>query len=259
MSSKFTPVASLSALLLLFSAANTVIAGPILVFDPAFGSSNSPATGATAEVDFEFTAVNPPPGLFDLELTISNTTGSGSFIDPTIPTSGATESTLMGFGFDLPDGMSIVSGSYQDVNGFFPYLVFDVTLNPLGTVDVAIQKNSSLTGGNPNGGLTEGLTATVNFDLLTDPILNTAEIEDSFTKGFSNHTLDSFARFQAVTGGLSDKLGGGLTPPPGGTFPPVVFPPSDVPTPSTVTLLALAAVALGVMRRRRKPLLRAAS
>jgi PEP-CTERM motif len=174
---------------------------PVQAFELNFGaasqSSNTPATGSSAKVDFKFTQSGQN---VLVNLDIFNTTGETTF------GSGATESTLMGFAFDLLDGITI--GSFTGSN-YFGNIASNVDLQPFDTFDVGISRNSNFLGGNPNGGLTQGLSSSVSF-LLSGANLLAETLEQDFFQGFSDGTLKWATRFQAVNAGAgSDKLLGG--------------------------------------------------
>jgi PEP-CTERM motif len=181
---------------------------PVQAFELNFGaasqSSNTPATGSSAKVDFKFTQSGQN---VLVNLDIFNTTGETTF------GSGATKSTLMGFAFDLLDGITI--GSFTG-NSNFGNLGSNIDLAPIQeTFDVGISLNSNFIGGNPNGGLTQGSSSSVSF-LLSGANLLAETLEQDFFKGFSDGTLKWATRFQAVgslqgpyQGSTSDKLWGG--------------------------------------------------
>lgn len=218
-----------------------------LNYDSQYGSTEN--TGSKASVGFTFTEAAPPAGdgEFSLLLDIANLT----------PTD--IGSTLMGFGFNLPEGVSVLAGTYEDLSGYFPNLLFNVTLNPYNEVDIVIALNNKFTGGNPNGGLTEGLTAQVSFDLITDPILDVAGIANAFidTLGDCYASESCYGRFQAVgpEGDDSDKVLGDISvtitqPPPSPAPPP--SPDIAVPEPSVLSLLGVGLLGLGFRNSRRK-------
>ena len=200
---------------------------PVQAFELNFGaaseSSNTEATGSSAKVDFKFTQSGEN---VLVNLDIFNTTGDTTF------GSGATKSTLMGFAFDLLDGIQI--GSFTG-NSNFKHLGSGIDLQPIqDTFDVGISLNSNFIGGNPNGGLTQGLSSSVNF-LLSGANLLAESLEQQFFQGFSDGTLKWATRFQAVgslqgpySGSTSDKLWGGtITGAPETPQPPA---PPEVPS-----------------------------
>lgn len=212
-------------------------------FGPTSTSSNSPATGASATVDFSFSQVDANSVLLNLNLL--NTTGQ-------IPPfgSGATQSTLVGFGFDLLN--SITSFTYNSLSSPFTKLFGDqsltsqtvegpATLQPFGTFDVGIRSSGpgNFNGGNPQTGLTAGQSADVSF-VLSGTNLIANDVESAFQAGFQDGTLKIATRFQEVNAGEgSDKLLGGT-----------VEPPESVPEPSTLAGLAFVIGGMIVSRRR---------
>ncbi len=226
--------AGLSALL----AANPADAF-VIKFDATSDSSNSPATGASASVNFDF--VQSGSNVL-LNLTLTNTTGQ-------IPSFGsrATQSTLVGFGFDLIDGVTVQaynSGTtaynrlYGDVSSFTsniqPTLKGNATLNPFGTLDVGIRSNGNgngtFGGGNPTTGLTAGQSGTVTFTLAGSNLV-ASTLQTQFLQGFQSGNLNAVTRFQQVNaGGGSDKLKLVMPKPPK---------PASVPEPGTLSALAL--------------------
>ena len=192
-------------------------------FSISFGStstsSNSLATGASANVDFNFSQAG---NNVLLNLNLLNTTGQ-------IPSFGAkaTQSTLMGITFDLVEGLNVVANSYKG-SSFFSNLLSSVSFTPFsnsgGNFDVGIAHNDKFEGGNTKGGLTQGLSSSVSF-LLSGTNLVANNLENAFLTGFQDGTLRIASRFQAVNAGAgSDKLLGGILK------PTVVVPPAVVPT-----------------------------
>jgi len=191
-------------------------------FSISFGStstsSNSLATGASANVDFNFSQAG---NNVLLNLNLLNTTGQ-------IPSFGAkaTQSTLMGITFDLVEGLNVVANSYVG-SSFFSNLLSSVSFTPFsksgGSFDVGIAHNGNFEGGNTHGGLTQGLSSSVSF-LLSGTNLVANNLENAFLSGFQDGTLRIASRFQAVNAGAgSDKLLGGILK------PTVVVPPAVVP------------------------------
>lgn len=220
-------------------------------FGSASRSSNTLATGASAKADFGFTQIDP--NKVQINLTLLNTTGK-------IPAfgKGATQSTLVGFGFDLLD--SLKSFTYSALLSPFTQLYGDKTLNssvleaaklePFGTFDVGIRSAGSgnFTGGNPQEGLKAGESKNVQFT-LTGSNLKAADIETAFASGFKTGDLKVAVRFQQVDGpsfrGASDKLLGG-------TVQIVKAPPKPKPIPESAPIAGLCLVAgtLAIVRRR---------
>jgi hypothetical protein len=217
-------------------------------FDSTSLSSNNPATGASAKVDFSFSQIDPNKVLLNLNLV--NTTGQ-------IPSfgKGATQATLVGFGFDLLNNIS--SFTYSPLSSTFTQLYGDQSLTsatvqgeaklePFGTFDVGIRSSGTgnFTGGNPQTGITASQFTNVSFTLIGSN-LNAANLESAFLSGFQSGTLRAAARFQQVSGpgfsGASDKLLGG-TISNGGTTP--------VPEPTTLVGIGLVAGAMAMSRRQ---------
>ncbi len=171
----------------------------VVNFGPESTSSNSPATGASASVEFSFTQSGTD---VLLELDITNTTGLiPSFGD------GATTSKLTGIGFDLVAGTSYVDDSFAS-DGFLDTIIQNADAQPFGTLDIGIADNNNFNGGNANGALPEGVSTTVSF--LIGENLDASVVENAFFTGFSDNTLGLVARFQQVNAGEgSDKLSGG--------------------------------------------------
>lgn len=219
-----------SVLYSMIASVGVALAGimPAQAFSVTFGedstSSNSPATGASAFVDFMFSDVS---GGVQLDLLIENTTGTSTF------GAGATESRLTGIAFDLVSGVGIDQGSFTNT-GFLDTLLTNVTFQPfsnsVGDFDVAFADNNNFEGGNANGALPQGQSTTAS--ILLNTALGSSALEQAFQTGFSNGSLDFAARFQQVNAGAgSDKLLGGTVTP--------------EPVPEPLTILG-SATALGV-------------
>lgn len=220
--------------------------------DPSFGSSNSPATGSTAQLIFSNFVASGSNISFDLQLHNNS---------PNPPFS----TTFVGAAFDLPyyviqnfnaSMYDPNSTNFEDLwgpNGASLNLgggpeIYDIgirsVLSPDGTVDVN-SNASNFNGGNPQGGLVKTQSATVKFmyDTLIADI--TAEVfEAELLNGFASGELKAAGRFQQVViteGGqqTSDKVGGGILPPQ----------PNSVPGPLP---LFGAAAAFGYSRKLRK-------
>ncbi len=176
-------------------------------FGPNSTSSNSPATGASAFVDFTFTQFGND---VQIGLDITNTTGDIIFGD------GATSSKLTGIGFDLGGfqaldalNLSLVNGSFTNT-GFLNTLIPNAAFNPFGTLDVGIADNNNFLGGNANGALAEGQSTTASIVVTGTSPLVASVLENLFLTGFSDGSVDIGARFQQVNAGAgSDKLSGG--------------------------------------------------
>lgn len=188
-----------------------------LNFDHTSTSTNDPATGASAQVDFDFVDV---AGGVQLDLTLLNTTGQ---LDDSFGL-GATHSEFVAFGFDVSD--SISSYTYDNLSSSFTRLFGDANLNPTVEGDAVIggagsqnvfdigirvpnaQGNPTaggFQGGSPSGGLNPGESAQVSFFLNTSD--NAQAVEQAFADLFNGQEFRAVARFQNVNaGGGSDKL-----------------------------------------------------
>lgn len=216
-----------------------------LFIDPQYGSSNSPATGSTAKLDFTFSQVGSD---VLLNLGIKNTTGT---VTPTVTTSGATASTLVGVGFDLA---SIISSyTYSAGSSTFTSLYQNASLQPFGTFDVGIRSAGpgNFSGGNPQQGLTAGNSTSVSFT-LKGTNLTASGVETAFKTGLSDGSLRAVGRFQQVGGGVnysgsgSDKvLAGGLTGGGGGGGV------TKIPEPASLAGIGLVGASLAASRRRK--------
>ena len=197
-----------------------------LDFNAYYGSTNSTATGASAEVEFSFSDVGD--GTVELLLDITNNTGDviSEYEGDPINTAGATASRFMGFGLDwtegnLADMFNIAKGDYSG-NSHLANLVFNdntisgqagATAGNAGletnfgniTFDIGFSKNKELKGGNPNGALIAGQSTQVS--LILDSDMDALATEQWFSDAFENNEINAGARFQAVNAGAgSDKL-----------------------------------------------------
>jgi hypothetical protein len=155
--------------------------------------------------------------------TFFNTTGEEIFGD------GATRSKLTGIGFNLFNGMTVVSNSFtQEMNddgNHLGTLMLNADFNPFGTLDVGIADNHNFLGGNANGALAKGQFNAVSLVVSGLDNDETAEsFKTRFQAAIASGELDIGARFQQVNGGrnrgASDKLAGGqLIPDPPTTQP----------------------------------------
>ncbi|MEQ8958981.1 MAG: hypothetical protein RLP02_13830, partial [Coleofasciculus sp. C2-GNP5-27] len=169
-------------------------------FDSTSTSTNDPATGASAQVDFNF--VDVADGV-QLDLTLLNTTNqlNDSFGRE------ATESEFVAFGFDVSD--SISSYTYDSLNSPFTRLFADAEINGAGgknVFDIGIRvanANGNPTaggfqGGSPSSGLNSGESAKVSFFLDTSD--NAQAVEEAFANLFNGEEFRAVARFQSVSG-----------------------------------------------------------
>lgn len=227
-----------------------------LNFDSTSTSTNDPATGASAQVDFDFVDV---AGGVQLDLTLLNTTGQSSF------GAGATNSDFVAFGFDVSD--SISSYTYDYLSSSFTRLFGDASLNPTVEGDAVIsgaggqnifdigirvpnaQGNPTaggFQGGSPSGGLNPGESAQVSFFLNTSD--NAQAVEQAFANLFNGQEFRAVARFQNVNaGGGSDKLLVNRIP----NGDPDDNGDVSVPEPGTLAGLALIGGSLAAARRRK--------
>lgn len=228
----FFPAAGAALALALAAPAHAAVT---LEFKPAWGSAEN--TGAAATATFSFSDLG---GEVLVNLVLANITG-----DETLGL-GATEATLMGIAFDLPD-----SAAVTDFNGggtAFTKLFTDLSFAPMGTFDQGVGINKNFQGGNPHGGLKAGqTTAPISFTVLTG--LTAADFEAAFGQGYqSGGGLSAAARFQAVNAGAgSDKVFG--------LAPRLIQPPSTaIPEPGAWVMMILGFGGVGAvlrMRRRR--------
>lgn len=210
-----------------------------LVFGPNSTSSNSPATGASAQVDFALTDVGSDT--VEIMLTLMNTTGQ-------IPSfgAGATTSKFTGFTFDLPMPVAFVAGSFMANLGGgdgteFDTIIEDVDFNPfsnsVGNFDIGVADNGNFEGGNANAALAQGQTDILKFRVSPSSV-NGSSLYNALFNGFSDGSLNFAARFQQVNAGEgSDKLLGGDVIP--------------VPLPAAGWLLAVGLGGVGFLLRKR--------
>ncbi|MBD2023169.1 PTPA-CTERM sorting domain-containing protein [Leptolyngbya sp. FACHB-711] len=183
-----------------------------LSISPVFGSTEN--TGSTALLDFNFSQSGSDTLL---NLGIANTTNGSAGL-------GATQSTLVGIGFDLPS--IVAGGTYNPLASAFTQLYNDnasfitptngatdegaADLSPFGSFNAGIRSAGpgNFAGGNPQQGLTAGQSTTVRFLFSS---INAITLEQAFLSGFQNGSLRSVGRFQQVNaGGGSDKVLGGI-------------------------------------------------
>lgn len=223
---------SVGAMFAFSGAASAATVFSIDVTDGSLFSTNSPATGSTAKLDFSFAQSGS-----DVDLTVAteNTTGSATF------GSGATESRLMGFAFETPDLVSLVSFTGSTI--FSELLTNDGSVNggPFNSIIFDLgagNKSSLLGGGNPNGALAQGSSTSVTFKLSG---LGESAMASAFETGFSSGSLELGLRFKAVngSGADSDKL---LYRAPD---------PTPVPLPAAAWMLLAGLGGLAAMKRRK--------
>jgi hypothetical protein len=208
-----------------------------LSINPNNGSTEN--TGSTALLDFNFVQDG---NNVKLNLDIKNTTNGSAGL-------GATASTLVGVGLDLPSLIS--SFTYNSLNSAFTQTYSNVALNPLGNFDYGIRSAGSgnFVGGNPQEGLTAGQSTLVSF-LFSGTGLTAQSVESAFFNGFQNGSLQAVGRFQQVNaGGGSDKVLASLLTdsPSGGTTGGA----AGAPEPTTMLGASIAA-GLVALRKRKK-------
>lgn len=245
-----------------------------LTYDSYFGTTNTPGTGVSAQAEFEF--IDQGAGNVLLELTITNTTNNSgeslfnienSLSDGDadyVNTSGATDGSLLGLGFDLGDAIddvtsiSYLSGSDDTFDNFFDGTAYltgnlkdtdgNIVFGGSGdTFDIGIGARSSTSdiggnGGSPNVGLFAGDSTTVQFSLSGNGI-SAASLLQSLEDGYEDGTSIAGARFRAVNAGAgSDKLAGGVLE--AAPIPETPNPPKSVPEPSLMLGVGLVGAAL---------------
>ncbi|MEQ9000547.1 MAG: PEP-CTERM sorting domain-containing protein [Coleofasciculus sp. B1-GNL1-01] len=223
-------------------------------FDSTSTSTNNLATGASAQVDFDF--VDVEGGGVQLDLTLLNTTGQ---LDDSFGL-GATDSEFVAFGFDVSD--SISSYTYNSLSSPFIRLFGNDSLTSDTVEDAAVISGAggqnvfdigirvagsgTFSGGNPNGGLNPGQSAQVRFILDTSD--NAQAVEQAFANLFNGEEFRAVARFQDVNaGGGSDKLLVNRIP----NADPDDNGDVSVPEPGTLAGLALIGGSLAAARRRK--------
>ncbi len=238
--------------------ASSLTAAPAQAFslyiDPEFGSTEN--TGSTAILNFNF--VQQDADVL-LELGITNTTNGSVGL-------GATQSGLVGVGFDLPTLInsytynslySNFTRSYGDSSLTTQTLINTATVEPYGTFDVGIRTQGggagTGTGGrtfaggtNPESGLTPSKSASVSF-LLSGNNLNAASVESAFLNGFKDKNLKAVGRFAQINAdSVGDTVLGGI---PDGK-------PQAVPEPASWVSLSFFAGAMAMLRRQKGSLSR---
>ncbi|NEO25946.1 MAG: PEP-CTERM sorting domain-containing protein [Kamptonema sp. SIO4C4] len=210
-----------------------------LRFSEDIGSTES--TGSSALADFDF--VQDGNNVV-LNLTMTNTTDVG-----------VEYSTLVGLGWQNPDGSYDTS---LDSNGTdFTQLYDPATLQPYGNFDLGIRADGggNFSGGNPDGGLGIGESATVkvSYSLEDGSFLDATNLEQMFSDMYQSAGSDgqlasgdysAVARFQQVG---TDQEGSDKVL---GAYFMEDDPAADVPEPGTI--LALGSVVVGAAGLRRK-------
>lgn len=173
-----------------------------LFIDPNAGSTEN--TGATAEVEFKFLDEGSN---VRLDLNFTNTTDGSAGL-------GATQSTLVGFAFDLLAGVNTSESDYS--SGTFTKYYSNVSVGGIsngafntGAFSVGIRSAGpgNFTGGNPQGGVTAGNSAAASFLLSDVQGRSASQLEGLFYDGYDSGALSAMGRFQQVNaGGGSDKV-----------------------------------------------------
>lgn len=193
---------------------------------------NSTHTGASGTV--EWTLENSGSDIL-LKWDISNTTGEiPSFGD------GATKAMLTGFGVNLPNGVTYVTGSFVAGNKL-DTLILDANASPFGTLRIAAADNNNFNGGNANSALEEGASDQVSLKLTG---LNLADMVQAFTTSFQPPvSLSAVMRFQQVNAGSgSEKL----------LFTGSSTPPQVVPEPTSIAMWGIFGIGVTASVRRRR-------
>jgi hypothetical protein len=236
-----TSLLSASALAATFAIASTLAAANpadafTLSINPNNGSTEN--TGSTALLDFNFVQEGSQ---VKLNLGIKNTTNGSAGL-------GATASTLVGVGLDLPSLIS--SFTYNSLNSAFSKTYSNIALNPLGTFDYGIRSEGSgnFTGGNPQAGLTAGQSTLVSF-LFAGNGLTAQSVESAFFNGFKDGSMQAVGRFQQVNaGGGSDKVLASLI---AGSNSETLGGAAGVPEPTTMAGVAVAAGLVALKKRKK--------
>ncbi len=234
-----------------------------LNFDAYYGSTNNPATGASAQVDMTFSDL--ANGNVQLDLNITNNTGDVDYQDlygVDVSTSNATQSRFMGFGLDwtggdIADVFNITASDYTGTSQLGNLIFDDNSINGSAgngtmagtsfndiTFDIGFGNKSTLMGnGKPNRALGAGESTQVSLILDPDSDMDADEIETLLGNALRDGELIAGARFKAVngTGYGSDKIFGGLYEEPGRT---------RVPEPGSMAALAFLGGGMFLSRRR---------
>jgi hypothetical protein len=220
-----------------FAATNAANAFTVKV-SPIYGSTEN--TGAMTDLNFNFSQQGAN---VLLQLGITNTTDGSEGL-------GATQATLVGIGFNLPTGISVVSydpgsSAFTKVFGAIPGASDSAALPPLGTFDIGIRSAGpgNFVGGNPQSGLTAGDSTSVSFVFGGIGNLLAGDVENAFLNLFSNSAYPNpgaqiAGRFQEVNaGGGSDKVAGQV--------------PGGQPIPTPALLPGLVALGVGILRKHK--------
>ncbi|MEQ8848558.1 hypothetical protein [Botrimarina sp.] len=188
-----------------------------------------------------------------LTFGVTNTTGSPTF------GAGATASMLTGVAIDLPNFVTVQSGTFS------PGTKLDTLLNsssaslpPFGSFELAIADNGNLLGGNANGALAAGASDTasliVSLNAGSSAINNAMELALAMQTGFNSQPTDlshlkAAVRFQQVNAGEgSDKL---LYNPPEPPTPDPDDNPEVAPEPGSLLVWAAIGGLVTAARRRK--------
>ena len=253
-----------------------------LTYDSYFGSTNTPGTGASAQVDFTFT--DQADGSVLLTLDVENTTGGGSLFNQAqyntdlssdlssgdagyVNTGESVKATFTGFGFDLTsdfdaidfdylsggndffgnfyDGNSFLSGNASGVDGggITNGQRFDIGLGLKGNDARGIGDQ-----GNVSSGLKAGMSTTLQFSLTSSNALDAAALEQALENAFQTNSLAAGARFKQTDNGGSDKLGGGILV---ASPIPEPEPPKPVSVPEPSLVLGVGLVGAALLKRKK--------
>jgi len=239
-----------------------------LTYDSALGSTSSTSTGASAQVDFNFTQDGDD---VLLQLDVTNTTDGDSLYNHpnglsgndggSVVNGGANTTTLMGFGFDVTDDFDGINYSYETTNPDFSIL-FDGTARPTGDssseglesggdsypFDLGFGLSNSVNDmgeGDPNNGLIAGDSTRLVLRLSGNG-LDALSLETALENAYKTNALAAGARFQQVeVSGVtvdSESISGSFleaTP-----IPDNPSPSKSVPEPALIVGVGLVGAAL---------------